>query len=163
MNKELLEEFFQYADGHLYWKKCTTQRVKVGSIAGTKRKDGYYRLQINKKQYLNHRIIFFMHHGYLPEYIDHINRNTSDNRIENLRPATLEQNQHNSKLPKNNTSGVKGVDWKEREGKWQVRLTVNGKTKAFGYYYDIDYAKFVSDAMRYKYHGKFYNNGRNKT
>jgi len=163
MNKELLEEFFEYADGHLYWKKCTTQRVKVGTIAGTKRADGYYVTQLKGRLNLNHRIIFFMHHGYLPKYIDHINRNTSDNRIENLRPATLEQNQHNSKIPKNNTSGVKGVDWKKREGKWQVRITVDGKTKSFGYYNDIDYATFVAEAMRYKYHGNFANNGKEKT
>ena len=43
--------------------------------------------------------------------------------------------------------------WNKTNKKWVVRINVNGKRKSFGTYNDIDYAKFVADAMRHKYHG----------
>ena len=42
--------------------------------------------------------------------IDHINRNTFDNRLKNLNVVTFLENAQNSKLRKDNTSGIKGVN-----------------------------------------------------
>ena len=58
--------------------------------------------------------------------IDHINGDGLDNRRDNLRIATLEQNQGNSKLRKDNTSGYKGISWHRNAKKWIVQLG-NGK------------------------------------
>lgn len=156
LTKQEANGLFEYQDGMLYWK-ISKRGVKAGSKAGSVTHEGYMRVMVNGKEYKIHRLIFLMHHGYFPEMIDHINGNRSDNRIENLRPATNQQNQHNVIAPRTNTSGVKNVTWSKRNKKWCVELRVNGKHKNFGQYHDIDYAKFVANAMRYKYHGDFAN------
>ena len=78
-----------------------------------------------------------------------------NNNIENLRAATRSQNQFNSKLRKDSSSGIKGVIWDKSKQKWGVKIKVNGVRHSFGQFYDIDYAKFIADAMRYKFHGEF--------
>jgi hypothetical protein len=163
MNYDLLHEMFVYDDGFLYRKKTTSTNAKDGSVVGRPNELGYLRFSIGKKQYRVHRAIFLMHHGYLPDYIDHIDGNPSNNKIENLRECTLKQNSWNAKKSNANTSGIKGVNWHKKSNKWRVFVSVNGKTKHFGTYHDIDYAKFVAEAMRYKYHGNFANNGKDKT
>ena len=100
---------FEYRDGKLFYKNTEGCMAK-GSEVGTLDK-GYLKTLINRKPYRLHRIIFMMHHGYLPKYIDHIDGNPANNRIENLRPATSSQNNLNRGKHKRNTSGYKGVTW----------------------------------------------------
>lgn len=159
ITQEFLHKLFDYKNGNFYWKIKTSPKTIIGNLAGTLDGNGYLQIQINKKTYRSHRLIFLYHHGYLPEFIDHINGIKNDNRIENLRPATKSQNLFNSKLSKINTSGFKGVSWDESHKKWRVRLFINKKSKCFGFYNDIDYAKFIANTMRYKYHQKFANYG----
>jgi len=147
-----MKDLFEYKDGELYWKKN-------GKQAGTVTARGKKQISIGGKLYLAHRIIFLMHHGYLPTEIDHIDNNQLNNRIENLREANRYTNNMNVRRGKHNTSGVKNVLWSSRDNKWRVRMSVSGKQKSFGSYYDINVAKFVADTMRHKYHGEFANNG----
>lgn len=59
---------------------------------------------------------------------DHIRTGeTLDNRRKNLRIATYSQNGANSRLPKNNTSGFKGVNKHARSGLWRSRVNINGR------------------------------------
>jgi hypothetical protein len=157
ITKNLLNLLFTYKDGHLYWKN-TFARIKAGQLAGCPSTKGYWIVGIKQKRYKLHRVIFLMHHGFMPEYVDHINGNSGDNRIENLRVATASQNSHNYKKPKNNTSGLKNISWDKDSKKWVVRLKINNVHKNFGRYNDIDYARFVAEAMRYKYHQQFARN-----
>ena len=159
ITQELIKELFDYRDGELYWKVRNSSRTQIGDKAGTLHHTGYLQTRINGKIYKNHRMIFLYHHGYLSEFIDHIDGCRSNNRIENLREASLSQNQHNKKINKNNTSGVKGVCWNKQAKKWLVRLDVDGKQKYFGYYHDIEVAKFIAETMRHKYHKEFANHG----
>jgi len=66
-------------------------------------------------------LIFLYHHGYLPKFVDHIDGNKKNNRIENLREATKSQNAMNQKVSTRNTSGIKGVMWHKRDKKWFVQ------------------------------------------
>jgi len=150
-----VKDVFEYRDGELYWKVNNSNRIKVGDKAGSINSTGYLITSIDSKHYLNHRIIFLWHYGYLPQYIDHKDCNPLNNRIENLREATYLQNNCNAKPRADNTSGVKGVSWNKGSKKWQVRVSVNGKQKYFGRYYDINVAKFIAETMRNKYHGEF--------
>lgn len=154
-----LHERFEYRDGELFYKISPLPKIKVGSKAGTVNKDGYVKVTIDNKKYQAHRIIFMMQHGYLPKEIDHINCNPSDNRIENLREVTRNQNRYNVVGYKNNTSGVKGVIKNKRLNKWEVSINVNGKRKYFGIFKDFELAELVAMEARDKYHGNFANYG----
>lgn len=79
-----------------------------------------------------HQVIFLMHHGYIPDYIDHADGNSINNRIENLRAATQSQNMGNSRAKKTNTSGYKGVTFRKDTNKWQASVMVNGKHISLG-------------------------------
>jgi hypothetical protein len=158
ITQEILKERFEYRDGELYWK-IKTSNIKIGDMVGHKQSTGYIRASVKGKFYLSHRLIFLMFHGYLPKFIDHIDNNPSNNKIENLREATKSQNGCNQKISVANTSGVKGIIWFKRNKKWGVQLNINGKNKYFGLYHNIEVAKFIAETMRYKYHGAFANHG----
>lgn len=93
---ELLHEHFAYEDGVLYWKKpIQNSPVKAGSKAGRSVKQGYLQTCFKRKRLLNHQIIFKMFHGYIPNELDHIDRNVLNNRVENLRACTRSENLRN--------------------------------------------------------------------
>jgi hypothetical protein len=69
-------------------------------------------------QYMHRVIVERM--GIKAPTTDHIDRDTLNNRRENLRGATSSQNGHNQGIAKNNTSGYTGVCWNKREGRWQA-------------------------------------------
>ena len=158
LEQSQLLEAFEYRDGNLFWK-VSRGRAKAGDKAGCKNWNGYAFVGFNGKQHMAHRVIFLIHRGFMPEYVDHINRNPSDNRIENLRACTNSENLCNAKLPKHNTSGVKGITWLKREGKWQARIWVNGKAKSIGRFASLDDAKQSVMKAREFYHEEFANHG----
>ena len=135
MTQKNFIERFEYRDGDLFYKK-TEGCMKQGTKAGTMDKNGYLKALINRKSYRLHRIIFMMHHGYLPEFLDHIDGNPANNRIENLRPATSSQNNLNRGKHKRNTSGYKGVTWVATCGKYSSRIAIDQKRFFLGYFDD---------------------------
>jgi hypothetical protein len=78
---------------------------------------------------LMHRIIMQAKDG---EIVDHINRNTFDNRRCNLRITDFAGNSRNRKLPKNNTSGYKGVSFEVN--RWKSYITFNNIDIRLGRY-----------------------------
>lgn len=88
---------------------------------------GYHRVRIDGFVYLCHRLAWFYVHGKEPEHeIDHRNGDPGDNRIDNLRCATHEQNSQNRRARKN-ISGHPGAKWIESRKKWSARVKVGGK------------------------------------
>lgn len=156
MNQEMLHQLFEYRDGELY-RKIKKGKANVGDIAGCDDGEGYMKTRVNGKKYRNHRLIFLMHHGYLPDFVDHIDGNRSNNRIENLREATKNQNGYNRKLSIRNTSGVKGVTWYKQTKKWRVQIRIHGVKTSIGYFDDLELAGLVAEEARNKYHKEFAN------
>lgn len=89
------------------------------SVAGSSKSRNRWQLVIDKKNLLAHRIIWEMFHGQIPEgyQIDHINRNSLDNNISNLRLVTQDTNTRNCKIRDDNSSGKCGVFYKESTDK----------------------------------------------
>jgi hypothetical protein len=161
---DLLNHLFEYdkETGNLIWKIKPSSRghhVKAGDIAGTLKSHGYLCVGINYNSYRAHRLIFLMHKGYLPKTIDHINGDKLDNRIENLRAATVGQNQHNRRTNANNTSGYKGVSWNKALKKWTARITLERKIIHLGYFANVEEAAEVVRKAREELHGDFANHG----
>ena len=149
--KDILHELFDYKNGYLYWKKSKA-KAKQGNIAGWLEKNGYMACGIDNVRYRVHRLIFAYHHGWCPEFIDHINGIKTDNRIENLRPATAAQNNANKKMSKNKT-GFKGV-FAER-GKFKSLIKVNNKTKHLGYFDTAEKASIAYLQMATNIYGEY--------
>ena len=154
MNQELLKELFIYDGRNLCWSKSRGNR-KALTRAGTISNHGYVIITIDGKAYMEHRLIWMLHNGSFPKELDHINQIKTDNRIENLREVTKQQNQWNTSVRSVSKSGVKNVHWNKKDQRWRVQFRVDGKPKYFGEYKDIDYAVFVAEAMRYKYRGEY--------
>ncbi len=127
-----LKKIFTYDEdtGFLHRKNGRYKGLVVGAI----RPDGYVVAVIGTKTYLYHRLVWLYINGYEAEQIDHINRIKTDNRIDNLRSVTQQENQRNRPKSKNNTSGATGVRWEKRSKRWTARITVDRKEISLGGY-----------------------------
>lgn len=109
-DQEWLKDNYDYHENGGFIRLKSRGSQKGGSLLfGKKEKTGYMRMPINYDMFSVHRVIWKWHNGSEPEFIDHINGNRSDNRIENLRSVTKVENAANRTLSKNNTSGFFGV------------------------------------------------------
>ncbi len=103
----------------------------------------------------NHRLIFLMHHGYLPEMVDHINGVRTDNRIENLRAVTPQQSAFNTSKHKRNTSGYKGVSFSKQKGKWAATICYGGKHTHCGFFNTPEEAGRAYEAAAERLFGEY--------
>lgn len=160
MTQEEAHRLFEYKDGVLFRKTDRNNRFKTGSKAGYLVKStGYRGIEINNTHYPEHRIIYLMHYGYLPKVTDHIDGNILNNKIENLREATIAQNCWNTKRSISNTSGVKGVSFRKDRNVWIARLQANAKSIYLGYFKSKDDAEEFLQLARDMVHGDFANHG----
>jgi len=148
-------ELLEYKDGSLFWKIKPAKKIAVGSKAGCVNADGYSVIRIDGSLYRTHRIVFLMHHGYLPDYIDHADGNRLNNTIDNLREATASENAYNKPVQSNSASGVKGVRWHKQIKHWCVEIQVNKVKHYLGIYKDLELAELVATEARNLYHGNF--------
>lgn len=148
------KEVFEYKDGSLFWKTTRGTRAIKGSRAGKLRKDGYRDVGLNGKYYLEHRVIYAILNNELPEVIDHIDHNRSNNLIDNLRIADYASNAWNSRLSRNNSSGIKGIRETYNQ-KYEARLAVRGKTIQIGTFDNIEDAKISIENARNSIHNQY--------
>lgn len=131
-----------------------------GKRAGSRTLNGYWFIAIHSRFHFSHRLAWaHVHEAWPREQIDHINGNREDNRIANLREATAAENQQNICLQKNSSSGIKGVNYDKRRGKWIVWIGVNKKSMYCGGYESKEEAAEVARKVREQVHGAFTNHG----
>lgn len=87
--------------------------------------------------------------------IDHRDRNTLNNKRENLRFATKSQNQANQKIRSDNTSGFKGVNWRKDIAAWAARVSVMNKRIHLGHFPTAEAAARAYDTAAQKHFGEF--------
>lgn len=122
--------FYDPETGFLYWRDHPTNKAKNGSrVLSRVNRRGYFSGGFMGETYLAHRIIWKMVHGYDPVTVDHIDGDTSNNRLENLRDASPADQARNTSISVNNTSGASGV-CKAKGGKWRAAIG-SGDTHVF--------------------------------
>jgi hypothetical protein len=125
LTSSYIQSIFDYKDGNLYNKDFRGPRaVKGGLVGSINPTNGYWRVQIKGKSYQLGRVIWAWHGNELnPKIeIDHINGDKLDNRIENLRATTRQQNEWNK-----DHLGVRF-----EAGKWRARYKHQNKYRHIG-------------------------------
>lgn len=87
--------------------------------------------------------------------VDHINHDSLDNRDENLRACTQQQNVFNYSIRSDNTSGHPGVSWSKKNRKWVVTMKVGVKSRYFGSYLSFEEACAHQVQIARKYFGEY--------
>ena len=123
-----------YKDGELY--------LKIGWMSSA----GYKQCRYKGKDYQLHRLIYLYHNKSIPDgcVIDHINRDKGDNRIENLRAITRQENSWNN--------GAKGYFWSKDHKKWRAKIGLDGKRIHLGLFEKEEDAREAYLKAKEKYH-----------
>lgn len=151
LTQDYLVSIFKYVDGDLFRKCGRDKGKKAGHIQGNR----YMVISIKNKRFFAHRIIFLMHKGFSPPYVDHIDGDKSNNRFENLRACTMSQNSWNMKSKKSVT-GVKGVHFYPKRNKpFKAEVWKYYKKHHVGYYSNLKDAELAVKIARRKLHGEF--------
>ena len=152
---EYLSECFTEAEGRIFWRKRPLSHFSresgfkkfnacfPGREAGgerTDKRDGRktWATELNDIFIPRYVIVWALHKGEVTTGLDHKNRNSLDDKIDNLRIATPKENSRNTCVRKDNISGLKGVSLASaaRGNKWRARITVDGKIINLGYFKD---------------------------
>lgn len=158
MNLELAQSLFDYVDGFLIWKK-SSGTIKVETKVTSISNRGYVVVQVNRKRYLAHRIIWLLVYGKMPVMVDHIDGDKQNNRIENLREVDNTLNHWNERRRSTNKSGHKGVWWHKQSNRWEAGCRANGKQVTIGRYERIEDAVEAVKQFREQQHGQYANHG----
>lgn len=137
---------FKYIEGTLINNYNINSRALKGQEAGTTRKDGYKVVRVNKKGYLVHRLIWEHFRGPIPKgfYIDHIDRNPSNNKLENLRLVTNQENAFNT--------SASGAYYDKRRDKWYSQIRKSGQRRCLGTFNTKDEAEEAYTKAKRDFH-----------
>lgn len=124
LTQEEVHALFDLRNGELFWK-VKRRSVSPGDQAGCPAMNGYWRIKINGRSYKRSRLVWLYVNGVdsHPRFLDHINRNRGDDRIENLRLVSHGENQ------RNRSWGDSKCRYVYRDGnRWRARVaTRNGR------------------------------------
>lgn len=118
----------------LFTRRKQIGNQRVGTVAGSRRPDGYGIICIKGRYCYTHRLAWFYVHGEWPtQTIDHVRGWEHGDGIDNLRQVTHAANiQNRVRLPRNNRSGFLGVSYSTRDRMWKAFITVNYRKRALG-------------------------------
>ena len=149
------KEHIEIINDDLIVKKSWNSKVfRVGDSCV--RHGGVYpNVWIKKVPYLAHRIVFALVFGKIPRIIDHIDRDKSNFKIDNLREVTKSQNEWNRPKRSDNTSGYKGVWYHKQRNKWAAEITFQGKSRKLGLFLTPELAADAYNSEAKKLHKEY--------
>lgn len=134
-----LKERLHYAPetGVFTWIKPASNRVAVGSVASawraTRKGEKRLSINVNGRRYEASRLVWLYVYGEFPDtLVDHVDTDPGNNKVDNLRKATNQENLFNQGPFRNNTSGFKGVSWDKDREKWLAKAILAGKQRFLG-------------------------------
>lgn len=157
IDHDALKSMLSYCEesGNFVWL-VQTGRALPGMIAGTLGKEGYVNIKIEGRLYKAHRLVWLYMMGEWPSFrLDHKDNCQSNNRWENIRPASHSQNMANRKLNKNNSSGFKGVSLCKDSGKYMAYVNKDGRRYYLGEHDTPEMAHEAYLAKAKELHGEF--------
>lgn len=173
---ELLLQLLRYEPntGKLFWLERTANLFRPGNnksptaraqawnkvnagneaLAFVNPISGYLHGMVFKRLVYAHRAAYMIALGEVPDEIDHINGDRTDNRLENLRAVDRKENTKNTRRVAFNTSGASGVHLDKRTAKWIAQINVDGRRRHLGVFLTRDDAVAARKAAetRFGYH-----------
>lgn len=146
--------------GVFIWKVGLSPVAPAGSVAGTISKRGRRHIAIDGIVFSAHRLAWVYVHGEWPvKQVDHRNLDRLDNRIDNLRLATNQQNAANRRALRNNRLGIKGVGIStlrvRKPQRYRARIRVNDRLIHLGYFATPEAALAAYDSAARLHFGEF--------
>jgi len=139
-----------------------TKKCNIGDVANCDNGRGYIQIPViihgKQKNVTAHRLAFYIMGGYLPDAVDHIDGDPSNNKWLNLRGCTRAENMRNLGINKANTSGYRGVS--RHYDKWRGNVILNGKFHTKSGFSTPELANDWAVAKSKELYGEFYNEGR---
>jgi hypothetical protein len=157
--------------GELFWRTRPVEHFSdmsyrnrwntryAGKVAGFKHHRGYHLVLIGAVKFMAHRVAWLMERGEpVPNEIDHIDGDRSNNRISNLRAATRSENLSNMRA-KNSNCQTKGVWFDASRGKFQAHITHRYKSYKLGRFDTLEEAVAARREAAERLHGEFARHG----
>ena len=151
--RDELKLYFKYdTEGYLI-RIMNVGKCEIGDKVGSINSRGYYNVVLNYTIYSLHRLIWIWHYGNIPKdkVIDHIDRDKTNNKIENLRLATVGENAVNQNVRATNKLGILGVCYHKRSKQYRATLK-----KPDGFYLNKGFKNLEDAVAQRKEWVKFY-------
>ena len=157
LTQRRLRQLLRYDPNTGGWRwRVSRGRVRAGDVAGTENDDGYRIIRIDCRRYLSSRLaVLYMTGSWPAHLVDHEDLDRTNDRWENLRPATYWQNLYNQPKRRANTTGYKCVYLNRQRGKFYTRIKVAGKFHSLGYFNTAFEAHCAYRRAAHKFHGEF--------
>jgi hypothetical protein len=157
---EYIQQCFEYREevidgvlqGNVYWKYRWNAR-RVGKKVGCINDSGYYTTKISynkmKCNFKLHNIVFILNKNRYPVgVIDHVDRNKTNNLIDNLEDCSIRDNSNNRGANSNAASHFRGVCFKKSVSKWQTQVSANGEKTPSKYFIDeLEAAEYANKLL----------------
>ena len=141
---EVVNYFLKYDSktGIVTWKFTASKYMKAGKRVGWLDTQGYYSTRFLTRNYKLHRLCWLLHYKEDPGgmCVDHIDGNKINNKINNLRLATYQQNRINSGTRSDNKTGATGVSWSKRSNCYIAKVTIDNKAVYSGHFHCLEEA-----------------------
>lgn len=130
------------------WNRQYSGKEALTAING----NGYLSGTLLCNRLTAHRVIWALVFGEWPKSsIDHIDHDRTNNRLGNLRAATVADNSRNLTRRSDNSTGVTGVFWNKKSQRWTANIRVDGKLIHLGYFPSVDAAANARAAANIHY------------